>query len=79
MFYYCYYFCIYIIFDDKALEAWVDSFNLDAFIVRPFNNYGPRQNYKPPLAAVIPITMFNILNNKPPEIWSFFDIVTYFD
>ena len=54
---------------DKALEAWVDSFNLDAFIVRPFNNYGPRQNYKPPLAAVIPITIFNILNDKPPEIW----------
>lgn len=54
---------------DKALEAWVDSFNLDAFIVRPFNNYGPRQNSKPPLAAVIPVTMFNILNQKPPEIW----------
>ena len=54
---------------DKALEAWVDSFNLDAFIVRPFNNYGPRQNPNPPLAALIPVTMFNILNNKPPEIW----------
>jgi|TARA_B110000908_G_scaffold128361_1_gene150745 UDP-glucose 4-epimerase len=54
---------------DKALEAWVDSFNLDAFIVRPFNNYGPRQNPNPPLAAVIPVTMFNILNNNPPEIW----------
>lgn len=54
---------------DKALESWVDSFNLDAFIVRPFNNYGPRQNYKPPLAAVIPVTMFNMLNGKPPEIW----------
>ena len=54
---------------DKALEAWVDSFNLDSFIVRPFNNYGPRQNFKPPLAAVIPVTMFNILNNKSPEIW----------
>ena len=54
---------------DKALEAWVDSFGLDAFIVRPFNNYGPRQNYKPPFAAVIPITMFNLLNNKSPEIW----------
>ena len=54
---------------DKALEAWVDSFNLDAFIVRPFNNYGPRQNSKPPLAAVIPVTMFNVLNQKQPEIW----------
>ena len=54
---------------DKALEAWVDSFNLDAFIVRPFNNYGPRQNYKPPLAAVIPVTIFNIINQNPPEIW----------
>jgi UDP-glucose 4-epimerase len=54
---------------DKALESWVDSFNLDAFIVRPFNNYGPRQNSKPPLAAVIPVTMFNIMNKKSPEIW----------
>jgi UDP-glucose 4-epimerase len=54
---------------DKALEAWVDSFDLDAFIVRPFNNYGPRQNPNPPLAAVIPLTMFNIINKTPPEIW----------
>jgi UDP-glucose 4-epimerase len=54
---------------DKALESWVDSFDLDAFIVRPFNNYGPRQNAKPPLAAVIPVTMFNLINNNPPEIW----------
>lgn len=54
---------------DKAVQAWVDSFDLDVIIVRPFNNYGPRQNYRPPLAGVIPITVYNILNGKNPEIW----------
>jgi UDP-glucose 4-epimerase len=54
---------------DKAVQSWVSSFDLDAIIVRPFNNYGPRQNYKPPLAAVIPLTVYNILNGRSPEIW----------
>ena len=31
---------------DLAVESYVNMFGLDAFIVRPFNNYGPRQNYK---------------------------------
>ena len=43
-------------------------FDLDAFIVRPFNNYGPRQNSEGYLAGVIPITARRILNGKQPEI-----------
>lgn len=53
---------------DLALASWVKMFNLDAFIVRPFNNYGPRQNYKGYLSGVIPITVYKILNGIPPEI-----------
>lgn len=53
---------------DLALESYVKMFDLDAFIVRPFNNYGPRQNYKGLLAGIIPLTANRILTNKQPEI-----------
>lgn len=53
---------------DLAVESFVHMFALDAFIVRPFNNYGPRQNHKGLLAGVIPITAWRILNNGIPEI-----------
>jgi UDP-glucose 4-epimerase len=53
---------------DHAVESYVKMFEIDAFIVRPFNNYGPRQNYKGMLAGIIPITAWRILNNIPPEL-----------
>ncbi|WP_027720773.1 NAD-dependent epimerase/dehydratase family protein [Maridesulfovibrio zosterae] len=53
---------------DLAVETYVRMYDLDAFIVRPFNNYGPRQNYKGPMAGVIPITAYRILNGIPLEI-----------
>jgi UDP-glucose 4-epimerase len=53
---------------DLALESWVHMFGLDAFIVRPFNNYGPRQNHRSLLAGVIPLTVRRILSHEPPEI-----------
>jgi UDP-glucose 4-epimerase len=53
---------------DMALESYVNMFDVDAFIVRPFNNYGPRQNYKGLLAGIIPITAWRIHHNIPPEI-----------
>lgn len=53
---------------DIALQSYVRMFDLDAFIVRPFNNYGPRQNYKGYLAGVIPITAWKIINGMAPEI-----------
>jgi UDP-glucose 4-epimerase len=53
---------------DIAINSWVNMFDLDAFIVRPFNNYGPRQNHKGYMAGIIPITAFRILNDINPEI-----------
>lgn len=53
---------------DIAVNSWVNMFDLDAFIVRPFNNYGPRQNYKGYLAGIIPITAWRILNGISPEV-----------
>ncbi len=53
---------------DIALQTYVRMFNLDAFIVRPFNNYGPRQNYSGFLAGVIPTTIRKIIEGSKPEI-----------
>lgn len=53
---------------DIMLSSYVNMFGLDAFIVRPFNNYGPRQNYSGTLAGVIPLTIYKILNGICPEI-----------
>lgn len=53
---------------DMAVQSYQRMFGLDAFIVRPFNNYGPRQNHSGPLAGVIPITAYRVLNNIAPEI-----------
>jgi len=53
---------------DHAVECYVRMFDLDAYIIRPFNNYGPRQNYKGYLAGIIPITAWRILNRIAPEL-----------
>jgi UDP-glucose 4-epimerase len=53
---------------DLAVESYVRMFSLDAYIVRPFNNYGPRQNHKGPLAGVIPLTAIRLLTGSIPEI-----------
>jgi UDP-glucose 4-epimerase len=53
---------------DLSVESYVRMFDVDAFIVRPFNNYGPRQNHKGLLAGVIPITAFRIMSGGTPEI-----------
>lgn len=53
---------------DLAVESYVHMFGLDGFIVRPFNNYGPRQNYRGLLAGVIPLTAWRILTGGAPEI-----------
>lgn len=54
---------------DIALETYVRMYGLDSFIVRPFNNYGPRQNHEGYMAAVIPVTIKRILNNIDPVIF----------
>ena len=53
---------------DLAVDSYVKMFDLDAFIIRPFNNYGPRQNYKGLLAGVIPITAWRIFKGEKPQI-----------
>jgi len=53
---------------DIMLRTYVSMFDLDAFIVRPFNNYGPRQNYELPYCAVIPLTIKRILDGIAPEL-----------
>jgi UDP-glucose 4-epimerase len=53
---------------DLAVESYVRMFDVDAYIVRPFNNYGPRQNYRGILAGIIPITAARILGGRAPEI-----------
>lgn len=53
---------------DLAVESYVRMFDLDAYVVRPFNNYGPRQNCRGELAAIIPVTAARILSGGKPEI-----------
>ena len=53
---------------DMAVESYVRMFGVDALIVRPFNNYGPRQNHIGMLAGVIPITAARILQGGQPEV-----------
>lgn len=53
---------------DMAVQSYVEMFDLDCIVVRPFNNYGPRQNYRGPLAAVIPRTIQRLLANEAPVI-----------
>lgn len=53
---------------DMAVESYVKMFDLDAIIVRPFNNYGPRQNHKGLLAGIIPLTAWRLLSGGTPEI-----------
>lgn len=53
---------------DHLVLSYVKTFNIDASIVRPFNNYGPRQN-KGDYAAIIPIVVQNILLKKPIIIY----------
>lgn len=53
---------------DLLLQSYVNMFGLDAFIVRPFNNYGPRQSYNGEFTGVIPRTIKKILDGEAPEI-----------
>lgn len=53
---------------DMAVESYHRMFGIDAFIVRPFNNYGPRQNFRGALAGVIPLTAWRLHTGRQPEI-----------
>lgn len=52
---------------DLALASYVNQYDLDIKTLRPFNNYGPRQNAGA-MAAIIPITIKRILSGEKPII-----------
>lgn len=53
---------------DLLVLSYIDTFNIDAVVIRPFNNYGPRQN-EGNYAGVIPLTIKRILAGEAPVIY----------
>ena len=54
---------------DMLIYSYIKTFNIDAAIVRPFNNFGPRQN-EGSWAGIIPVTIKRILKGEKPIIYS---------
>lgn len=52
---------------DHIILSYCMHFGVKASIIRPFNNFGPRQN-DTAYAGVIPITINRIMNNQTPII-----------
>jgi UDP-glucose 4-epimerase len=53
---------------DHIVLSYRETYNIDTVIVRPFNNFGSRQN-PGSYAGIIPIVVRRILNNIPIEIF----------
>lgn len=53
---------------DMMVHSFSKVLGLDISIIRPFNNYGPRQNAEGPLAGIIPVTAKRIKNGEKPVI-----------
>lgn len=53
---------------DLMIQSFMKVLDIDAAIVRPFNNYGPRQNAEGPLAGIIPATARRIKNGGRPIV-----------
>jgi len=53
---------------DYIIMSYINTFGIDASIIRPFNNYGPRQN-KGEYAAIIPIVINKIIKGEPIIIY----------
>ena len=53
---------------DMMVHSFSKVLDLDISIIRPFNNYGPRQNAEGPLAGIIPVTAKRIKNGEKPVI-----------
>lgn len=53
---------------DMMVHSFSKVLDLDISIVRPFNNYGPRQNAEGPLAGIIPVTAKRIKNGGKPVV-----------
>jgi UDP-glucose 4-epimerase len=50
---------------DVLLQSWAELFAIPVLTIRPFNNYGPRQNDRD-YGAVIPVTIRRIASGLPP-------------
>lgn len=53
---------------DGLVLSYRHNYGLDSAVIRPFNNYGPRQNEKA-YAGIIPIVVNRLINNKKPIIY----------
>ncbi|WP_309616244.1 NAD-dependent epimerase/dehydratase family protein [Salinibacterium sp.] len=53
--------------EDHIIRSYVKTFGIDATVVRPFNNYGPRQN-PGSYAGIIPIVVQRVAKGLPIEI-----------
>lgn len=53
--------------EDHIIRSYVQTFGIDATVVRPFNNYGPRQN-PGSYAGIIPIIIQRVERGLPIEI-----------
>ncbi|MEO5533995.1 MAG: NAD-dependent epimerase/dehydratase family protein [Pseudolysinimonas sp.] len=53
--------------EDHIIRSYVRTFGIDATTVRPFNNYGPRQN-PGSYAGIIPIIVQRVMSGVPIEI-----------
>ncbi len=53
---------------DHIVLSYRETYNIDTVIVRPFNNFGSRQN-PGSYAGVIPIVVRRILNGTPIEVY----------
>jgi UDP-glucose 4-epimerase len=53
---------------DLIIQSYVKTFDIDATIIRPFNNFGPRQNLGS-YAGIIPIIINNVRNGLPINIF----------
>lgn len=53
---------------DHIVLSYCKTFGTDSAILRPFNNYGPRQN-EGSYAGIIPLTIKRIMNGESPVIY----------
>ena len=53
---------------DHIIESYVQTFGIDATVIRPFNNIGPRQN-PGSYAGIVPIIVRRVLSGEPIEIY----------
>lgn len=53
---------------DQVVMSYRRTFDINAAIVRPFNNFGPRQN-PGTYAGIIPIVIQRVMKGKPIEIY----------